>query len=83
MFNREFAALYEAYCEGREDPLEPLAVQYADFALWQRSWLDEAALGHGLEYWKGQLRVVPERLELPTDRPPPAVQTLCGGRCAV
>ena len=75
VFNREFAALYEAYCEGREDPLEPLAVQYADFALWQRSWLDEAALGHGLEYWKGQLSGSAERLELPTDRPPPAVQS--------
>ena len=60
-----------------------LAVQYADFALWQRSWLDEAALGHGLEYWKGQLSGIAERLELPTDRPPPAVQTYAAALCSV
>src|SRR5262249_44944820 len=65
----------EAYSEGRENPLEPLAVQYADFALWQREWLDERALGVELSYWKQQLSGIPERLELPADRPRPAIQT--------
>jgi hypothetical protein len=52
VFNREFMVLYEAYREGRENPLPPLAVQYADFALWQRSWLEGGALDAGLKYWK-------------------------------
>src|SRR5262249_32023431 len=73
VFNREFAVLYEAYREGRENPLRPLAVQYADFAMWQREWLDEERLRGGLDYWRRQLAGIPERLELPADRPrPPA-----------
>ena len=75
VFNREFMILYEAYREGREDPLKPLTVQYADFAIWQRKWLDSGVLDEGLAYWKEQLRGIPERLELPTDRARPAVQT--------
>jgi hypothetical protein len=78
VFNREFEVLYEAYREGRENPLEPLPVQYADFALWQRRWLEGGALEEGLEYWKGQLAGV-ERLELPTDRARPAQPTYAGG----
>jgi len=82
VFNRELTVLYEAYAEGREEPLKPLKVQYADFALWQREWLDGGALEEGLRYWKQQLEGIPERLELPTDRPRPAVQTfeaeVCG-----
>ena len=79
VFNREFAVLYEAYQEGRENPLKGLAVQYADFALWQRSWLEGGALDEGLKYWKEQLAGIPEQLELPTDRARPAVQTFAGG----
>jgi amino acid adenylation domain-containing protein len=75
VFNREFAVLYEAYREGRENPLRPLGVQYADFALWQRGWLDEERLGGGLDYWRVQLAGIPERLELPADRPRPPMQT--------
>jgi non-ribosomal peptide synthetase component F len=78
VFNREFEVLYEAYREGRENPLEPLPVQYADFALWQRRWLEGGALEKGLEYWKGQLAGV-ERLELPADRARPLVPTYVGG----
>ena len=81
IFNREFAVLYEAYREGREDPLKPLAVQYADFALWQRSWLEGGALDEGLGYWKKQLAGMPEQLELPTDRPRPAVRTFEAEAC--
>src|SRR5579871_5492985 len=75
VFNRELMELYEAYCEGRENPLAPLAVQYADFALWQRDWLAQGGLDEGLKYWKLQLQASPERLELPADRPRPAEQT--------
>jgi hypothetical protein len=83
VFNREFAVLYEAYREGRENPLRPLEAQYADFALWQRGWLDEERLGGGLDYWKGQLAGIPERLELPTDRPRPPMQTFVAEACSV
>ena len=75
IFSREFGVLYGAYREGRENPLSPLAVQYADYALWQREWLNERRLEEGLGYWKRQLEGIPERLELPTDRPRPAEQT--------
>jgi amino acid adenylation domain-containing protein/non-ribosomal peptide synthase protein (TIGR01720 family) len=75
IFNRELEALYEAYQEGRENPLKPLEVQYADFALWQRKWLEEGALDEGLKYWKEQLAGMSESLELPTDRVRPPVQT--------
>lgn len=50
-------------------------MQYADFALWRRAWLDRGALAAGLQYWTQQLAGSPERLALPTDRPRPAVQT--------
>jgi hypothetical protein len=83
VFNRELMMLYEAYQEGRENPLKPLAVQYADFALWQRKWLEGGALNEGLEYWKEQLAGIPERLELPTDRSRPPVQTFAADMCCV
>jgi acyl carrier protein len=83
VFNRELMVLYEAYREGRENPLKPLAVQYADFALWQRKWLEGGALDEGLKYWKEQLAGIPERLELPLDRSRPAVQTFAADICHV
>src|SRR5205823_4552340 len=83
VFNREFMMLYEAYREGGENPLKPLAVQYADFALWQRSWLEGGALEEGLKYWTEQLAGIPEELELPTDRPRPAMQTFDADVCTV
>src|SRR5258708_3554267 len=69
VFNRELCELYEAFHEGRENPLEALPVQYADFALWQREWLQEERLRRDLEYWEKQLEGAPEQLQLPTDRP--------------
>jgi hypothetical protein len=83
VFNRELKILYEAYREGRESPLKPLPVQYADFALWQRGWLEGGGLQEGLQYWKQQLAGIPERLELPTDRPRPAMQTFAAEVCHV
>ncbi|MCP4532707.1 MAG: non-ribosomal peptide synthetase, partial [Delftia sp.] len=81
VFNRELAALYEAYSLKRPSTLPPLTVQYADFSLWQRSWLDKTAISRGLEYWTTQLAGIDERPALPTDRPRPAVQTFAADYC--
>src|SRR5262249_2234679 len=82
VFNQELKLLYEAYSEGADNPLEPLGVQYADFTLWQRQWLDEAALGREMDYWKRQLAGIPERLELPADRPRSPIQTFDAQICS-
>jgi len=75
---REVAALYKAYQEGQESPLEELAVQYADYAVWQREWLAGEVLEGQLEYWRRQLAGAPAVLELPADRPRPRVQSYRG-----
>ncbi|MCA1635267.1 MAG: amino acid adenylation domain-containing protein [Acidobacteria bacterium] len=75
---REFAALYEAFSQGRPSPLAELPVQYADFAVWQREWLRGEVLDRQLSYWKGQLGGAPTVLRLPTDRPRPPAQTFNG-----
>jgi len=80
VFLQELAALYEAFCAGRASPLEELPIQYADFALWQRQWLQGEALEKQLSYWKQQLDGAPTLVELPTDRPRPAVQGGKGAR---
>ena len=72
------ASLYEAFCSGRPTPLPELPVQYADFAHWQRQWLQGEVLETQLTYWKQQLGAAPPLLELPTDRPRPIVQTFRG-----
>jgi amino acid adenylation domain-containing protein len=79
VFLRELAALYEAYTAGRPSPLRELPIQYADFAGWQRSWLQGERLEKQLSYWRTQLADVPPLLELPTDRPRPPVQSYKGG----
>jgi amino acid adenylation domain-containing protein len=75
VFNGELTRLYEAFHQGEENPLEPLAVQYADFALWQRRWLEEGELVRELEYWKKQLQGISGQLELPRDHGRPGRQT--------
>ncbi|MGH2507275.1 MAG: condensation domain-containing protein, partial [Ktedonobacteraceae bacterium] len=75
---QELGALYNADVRGLPTPLAPLPVQYADFAFWQREWLQGEVLTTALDYWKQQLADVPPVLELPTDRPRPAVQTFHG-----
>ncbi len=79
----ELAALYAAFCHNERGmavaPLRSLPLQYGDYAAWQRSTLQGAALDRQLAYWKEQLAGLPSRLELPTDRPRPAVQTANGG----
>ncbi len=77
---REFAALYEAFDAGLPSPLPPLPIQYADYAVWQRGWLQGAVLEERLAYWKERLKGKLPVLDLPTDRPRPAVQTDRGAR---
>ncbi|HYE57942.1 MAG TPA: condensation domain-containing protein, partial [Rhodothermales bacterium] len=74
----ELSALYLAYSQGRPSPLPELPVQYADFAQWQRERLSGEALEAQLDYWKQQLAGIRSTLDLPTDRPRPALQTFAG-----
>ncbi|UGQ48691.1 non-ribosomal peptide synthetase [Massilia endophytica] len=74
----ELNALYAAFLEGRADPLPPLPVQYADYAVWQRGAAQSAALERQLAYWSKQLDGLPPLLMLPTDRPRPPVRTHAG-----
>jgi amino acid adenylation domain-containing protein len=74
---RELAALYDAARAGAPSPLAEPVLQYADFAVWQRAWPPEV-LGRQLTYWRGQLAGAPTALELPADRPRPAVASLRG-----
>ncbi len=69
---RELSALYRAFAAGEPSPLPPPAVQYADFARWQRSWLSGEVLAAELEHWRRTLDGAPAALELPADRPRPA-----------
>jgi amino acid adenylation domain-containing protein len=75
VWNRELSVLYESFRRGRENPLKPLSVQYADFAVWQRNWLEGGALRHQLSYWKEKLTDIPEQIALPTDRARPMAPT--------
>ncbi|HEV7377438.1 MAG TPA: amino acid adenylation domain-containing protein, partial [Pyrinomonadaceae bacterium] len=74
----EVAALYKAYAEGEASGLEELEIQYADFAAWQREWLQGETLEKQLTYWREQLAGAPAVLELLTDNPRPAVQSYRG-----
>jgi len=55
VFNRELAVLYEAFSAGKPSPLPELPIQYADYAAWQRQWLQGAVLEAQLDYWRKQL----------------------------
>ncbi|MBD2278683.1 non-ribosomal peptide synthetase [Aphanizomenon flos-aquae] len=78
VFVQELTQLYNAYSQGQSSPLTPLSIQYADFAIWQRQWLQGDVLQSQLSYWEQQLKDAPDVLSLPTDRPRPAVQTVVG-----
>nr|WP_275580603.1 amino acid adenylation domain-containing protein [Herpetosiphon giganteus] len=81
IFIQEFEAIFSALENQQPLPeLTPLALQYADFAAWQREWLQGATLDQQLSYWKNQLAGELPVLALPTDRPRPAIQTFKGGR---
>ncbi len=75
IFARELSALYEAFIEQRESPLPPLPVQYLDYSVWQRQWLESGERQRQLDYWTAQLGNEHPLLELPGDRPRPPVQS--------
>jgi amino acid adenylation domain-containing protein/FkbM family methyltransferase len=76
---KEVGALYSAYSAGQESPLPEPSIQYGDFALWQRAYLQGEVLEKQLAYWRRQLSGAPTLLRLPSDRPRPAVRTFRGG----
>jgi amino acid adenylation domain-containing protein len=76
---RELATLYEAFRAGKEPPLQTLPIQYPDYAVWQREWLQGEVLEKQLSYWRRQLADAPDALELPADRPRELVPSLHGG----
>jgi amino acid adenylation domain-containing protein len=77
---RELMTLYQVFCEGKPSPLPELPIQYADYAVWQRERLRGEVLESQLNYWTKQLEGAPTLLELPADRPRPAIQSHRGAR---
>ncbi|MGH2423960.1 amino acid adenylation domain-containing protein [Pseudomonas sp. C 49-2] len=75
IFARELSALYEAFIDERDSPLAPLPVQYLDYSVWQRQWLESGERQRQLDYWTAQLGNEHPLLELPGDRPRPSVQS--------
>ncbi|MEB1531134.1 condensation domain-containing protein, partial [Xanthomonas sp. WHRI 7945] len=75
---KEFSALYAAFCRGEPDPLPPLPIQYADYAVWQRQWLQGDVLQGQLDFWREHLAGAPALLELPVDHPRPEVPSYAG-----
>ena len=80
---REVAELYPAYVRGETARLPELPVQYADFATWQREWLQGEVLARQVGYWREQLAGAPAVLELPLDHPRPAVQSHRGSHLQI
>jgi amino acid adenylation domain-containing protein len=74
---KELSVAYEAFAAGRQPELPKLPIQYADFAVWQRAWLQGETLNRQMQYWNERLAKAPT-LELPTDRPRPPVQSYRG-----
>ena len=68
---REFSVIYDALRQEKESPLPPLKIQYADFAAWQKKWLEGERLQQQLTYWRKTLTSSPPVLELPGDKPRP------------
>ncbi len=83
LLRRELAAIYTAFLKGAPSPLEELPVQYPDYTFWQRRILSGERLEKQLGYWKKSLDGAPLVLELPTDRPRPAVETFRGANHVV
>ncbi|HEU0298514.1 MAG TPA: condensation domain-containing protein, partial [Longimicrobium sp.] len=78
VFINELSALYTAFSQGQPDPLPPLGLQYADYAAWQRRWVEGEVLEAQASYWTQALAGAPELLELPTDHVRPARQDHAG-----
>src|SRR5579864_394620 len=78
VFIHELSTLYRAYHDGNDDPLAPLAIQYADYTIWQQQRLSGDLLQRESDFWRRTMEGAPALLELPTDRPRPAQQTFAG-----
>ncbi len=78
IFTGELCALYAAFVRGEADPLPELEIQYADYAVWQRKWIEGEVLEQQEAYWKKVLAGAPALLELPADHPRPAQQEFVG-----
>jgi hypothetical protein len=83
IFTKEIGALYELFLRGAPSLLPELALQYADYAAWQKDRLQGEVLDTLLSYWKQQMKGAPLKLDLPTDRPRPPIQTTRGGKESV
>ena len=79
VLREELNALYAAYDAGQTNPLAALPIQYADFTLWQRDWLQGEVLDRQLAYWQAKLANLPDLLALPTDHLRPKEQSYRGG----
>jgi amino acid adenylation domain-containing protein len=75
---RDLTVLYESFLKGLPSPLTPLRIQYADYAVWHRRWLDSGVSDTQLAYWKTKLARAPSRLDLPTDFSRPPVRSWVG-----
>ncbi|HBO42307.1 MAG TPA: hypothetical protein DD477_14000 [Spirochaetaceae bacterium] len=82
VFVEELSVLYNAYTQGLANPLVPLVIHYADYAVWQRSFLSGDRLERQAGFWRDSLRGAPELLTLPLDRPRPADPDYAGGLLA-
>jgi len=80
IFMRELVACYNAFSSGGSPDLSPLALQYSDFASWQREWLSGTRLQTQLDYWRQTLAGAPPVIDLPTDRPRPMSRSFRGAR---
>jgi aspartate racemase len=83
VFLRELWDCYSAFARREQPPRQPLPVQFADYAAWQRSLLDDGALKEDAHYWKRKLAAAPAVIELPSDRPRPPVQSWRGGSVSI
>ena len=83
VLSRELSVLYRAFSAGRPSPLADLPVQYPDFAVWQRTWLEGGELDRQVAFWRDHLDGAPAALDLPTDRPRPPVQSFAGATRAL
>ncbi|MDZ4344077.1 MAG: condensation domain-containing protein, partial [Candidatus Binatia bacterium] len=83
VLHRELSVLYQAFSHSQPSPLAELPIQYADYAVWQRQWLQGEVLEGQLSYWKKQLEGAPGVLNLPTDHPRLAVQSYRGARRSI
>jgi len=79
VIHQEVSRLYEGFSQGQPSLLAELPIQYADYACWQRNWLQGEVLQGQISYWKEELAGAPSVLELPPDKPRPAVQSFRGG----